>query len=195
MVSVDAEGRVGKAASHFPLHIRSAGSLSVQVSKANGILPFEAVAAEVFLRGKSVAKAVSNKEGRLRFEALDPGEYLLKLDAPGLPGQLMEGIQVKEGESHLALSTEVCAVPNPSAGAKEIRFYVLAKEAGSLSLKIYKESGTVVATLEAQAQRVGYLKLAWEASQAEPGIYLYQATLNASGGKILKYPIRKVQIT
>jgi hypothetical protein len=108
---------------------------------------------------------------------------------------LLDGIRLAADDLNLALSTEVCAVPNPSAGAKEIRFFVLAKEAGSMSLKVYKESGTVMASLEASVARPAYQKLAWNASAVEPGIYLYQATLTGQSGKIIKYPIRKVQIT
>jgi hypothetical protein len=95
----------------------------------------------------------------------------------------------------LALSAEICSLPNPSQGAKELRFFVLAKEAGTLGLKIYTESGTVVASLEAQAARPATLKLPWDCSQVQPGVYLYQATLTGAMGKVQKYPIRKTQIT
>lgn len=194
-ISVDSAGRLGRVASHFRFSIRSAGTLQGQVTKPNGILPLEGALVEVFLKGKSAGKCAANKEGRFKFDGLELGEYMLKLDAPGLPPQLFDAVQVSEGSSTLALSTEICSLPNPSHGAKEVRFYVLAKEPGSLGLKIYTESGTVIASLEAQASRPSYQKLAWDVSRIEPGIYLYQATLSGSSGKIQKYPIRKTQIT
>jgi hypothetical protein len=195
VVSVDGAGRLGRAASHFGISIRSAGSLRGQVTKPNGILPLEGAQLEAFLKGKSVGKAATNKEGRFAFEGLELGDYLLKLDVPGLPPQLMDAVAVREGETSLNLSSEICSLPNPSAGARELRFYVLAKEPGTLGLKIYTESGTVVATLEAGAARPGFQKLAWSVGEAAPGTYLFQATLAAAGGKVLKYPIRKTQIT
>ena len=195
IVSVDAAGRLGRLAEHFAVRVRSSASLQGQVTKPNGILPQEGANLELFKQGKSVAKTSANKEGRYRFDELEPGEYLVKLDVAGTPSLLLEGIKLEGGAATLNLSSEVCAWPAPTQGAAQVRFAVLAKEAGQLSIKLYTESGQALGQVDGQAARPGFAKLAWDCSQAQAGMLLWQATLTGAEGKVVKYPIRKLQIT
>jgi hypothetical protein len=108
----------------------------------------------------------------------------------------MDGVKLEGGPATLNLSAEVMAWPSPSQGAAQVRFAVLAKEPGLLQIKLYNEAGQGVGQVEGPAARVGYAKLAWDCSQAQPGQLLWQATLTATaGGKVTKYPIRKLQIS
>jgi hypothetical protein len=195
IVSVDASGRLGRLAEHFHIRVRSSASLQGQVTKPNGILPQEGALLELFRQGKSVGKASASKEGRYRFDEVEPGEYLVKLDVAGVPPLLVDGVRLDGGVGTLNLSAEVTAWPTPSAGAAQIRFAVLAREAGQLTLRLYNESGQSLGQLEGSAARPGYAKLAWDCSQVPPGMVLWQATLTGAGGKVVKYPIRKLQIS
>jgi predicted RNase H-like HicB family nuclease len=195
IVSVDAAGRLGRLAEHVAIKVRSSASLQGQVTKPNGILPQEGASLELFRAGKSVGKAVTAKEGRYRFDDTEPGDYLLKLDVPGQPSLLLDGVKLEGGAATLNLSAEVNAWPSPSQGAAQIRFAVLAKEPGQLSIKLYNESGQAVGQVEGPAARVGYAKLLWDCTQAPPGTLLWQATLTAAEGRTVKYPIRKLQIS
>jgi len=195
IVSVDASGRLGRLAEHFAVRVRSSASLQGQVTKPNGILPQEGAGLELYRQGKAAGKAQANKEGRYRFDEVEPGEYLVKLEVPGTPLLLLEGIRLEGGASTLNLSSEVCAWPSPTQGAAQVRFAVLAKEPGQVSVKVYTEAGQALAQVEGAAPRPGYAKLAWDCTQAPAGVLLWQATLQGAGGKVVKYPIRKLQVT
>jgi hypothetical protein len=108
---------------------------------------------------------------------------------------LLEGVKLDGGAATLNLSSEVCAWPAPTQGAAQVRFAVLAKEPGQLSIKLYTESGQALGQVEGQASRPGFAKLAWDCSQAQPGMLLWQATLTGAAGKVVKYPIRKLQVS
>jgi hypothetical protein len=194
IVSVDAAGNVGRLAEHFTVHIRSTVSLQGLVSKPNGILPLEGASLELFKQGKSVGKQQTGREGRYRFDELEPGEYLAKVDAAGLPSLLVDGVRLDGGAQTLNLSTEVCAWPQAGPGGG-LKFAVLAKEPGQVQLKLFTEAGQALAQLDAPAPRAGYVKLSWDSSKADAGSYLWQATHTAATGKVTKYPIRKLQVT
>jgi hypothetical protein len=191
---VDAAGNVGRLAEHFTVHIRSTVSLQGLVSKPNGILPLEGASLELFKQGKSVGKQQTGREGRYRFDELEPGEYLAKVDAAGLPSLLVDGVRLDGGAQTLNLSTEVCAWPQAGPGGG-LKFAVLAKEPGQVQLKLFTEAGQALAQLDAPAPRAGYVKLSWDSSKADAGSYLWQATHTAATGKVTKYPIRKLQVT
>ncbi|HXC65278.1 MAG TPA: carboxypeptidase-like regulatory domain-containing protein, partial [bacterium] len=174
--------------------VRSSASLLGQVTKPNGILPQEEAALELYRQGRSVAKAAAGKDGRYRFEEVEPGDYLLKLDLPGSPPLLVDGLKL-DGAATLNVSADVHAWPNPSQGAAQVRFAVLAREAGQVTLKLYSEKGQAMGQVDATAARPGWIKLAWDCGNAPSGMLVWQATLTATGGKVVKYPIRKLQIS
>jgi predicted RNase H-like HicB family nuclease len=195
IVSVDTNGRLGRLAEHFLVRVRSSVSLQGQVTKPNGILPQEEASLELFRQGKSVAKTSTSREGRYRFDELEPGEYLIKLDVSGAPPLLVDGVRLDGGACTLNLSAEVAAWPNPTLGASQVRFAVLAKEPGQILLKLYNEAGQSLGQLESSLARTGYAKLLWDCTQAPAGVVLWQATLTGASGKVVKYPIRKIQIS
>jgi predicted RNase H-like HicB family nuclease len=195
IVSEDASGNLGRLAEHFTVRIRSTLSLQGLVAKPNGILPQEGASLELYRQGKSVAKQSTGREGRFRFDELEPGEYLVKLDAVGLPSLLVDGLNFESGSHTLNLSNEVCAWPQPGPVSGPLRFAVLAREAGQVQIRLFNEAGQSLAQLDAAAQRPGYVKLAWDPSQAEPGQYLWQATHTSGAGKVTKYPIRKLALS
>jgi hypothetical protein len=195
IVSVDQEGVLGRLAEHFLVRVRSYCSLQGQVTKPNGMLPQEGAVLEVFKAGKSVAKASSAKDGRFRFDELEPGEVLVKLDLAGLPPLLIEGVRLDGSAATLNPSSECMAWPSPTAGAAQVRFAVLAREAGQVLIKLYGENGQAAGQVEAPAPRPGYVKLNWDCTQAAQGNLLWQATVTSAEGKAVKYPIRKLQIS
>ncbi|HTB22764.1 MAG TPA: hypothetical protein VK914_08670 [bacterium] len=195
IVSVGPDGGLGRLASHFPARVRSAGSLQGQVTKPNGMLPQEGALLEVFRQGKSVAKTAAGKDGRFRFDGLDPGEVLVKLDLAGLPSLLVDGVKLDGASSTLNLSCECMAWPSPTEGAAQIRFAVLAREPGKVGLKLYTETGQGLGEMEAAAPRAGYVKLTWNCSEAPAGSLLWQATVTSADGKAVKFPIRKLRIS
>jgi hypothetical protein len=196
IVSVDAAGNLGRLAEHFTIRIRSTVSLQGLVAKPNGILPQEGASLELYKAGKSVGKQSTGREGRFRFDELEPGDYLVKLDAAGLPSLLVDGLKFDQGPHTLNLSTEVCAWPQPGPVTGPLRFAVLAREPGQVQVKLFNEAGQSLAQLDAAAPRPGYVKLAWDPAKAEPGSYLWQATHTATaGGKVTKYPIRKLALS
>jgi predicted RNase H-like HicB family nuclease len=195
IASVDSEGRHGSLAEHFHVRVRAFSSLQGQVTKPNGMLPLEGAGLELFRQGKSEAKTTTGKDGRFRFDELEPGELLVKLDVQGQPPLLIEGVRLDGSNATLNPSAECMAWPTPTAGAAQVRFAVLAKEAGSVGIKLYTENGQALGVLEGKAARPGYVKLAWDCSQAQPGTMLWQATVTAADGKAVKYPIRKLQVS
>jgi hypothetical protein len=120
---------------------------------------------------------------------------VLKLDVPGSPSLLIEGLRLDGGAATMNTSADVHAWPNPTQGASEVRFAVLAREAGQLQLKLYSDKGQAMGQVEAAALRPGWVKLAWDCGSAPAGPLVWQATLMAAGGKVVKYPIRKLQIS
>jgi hypothetical protein len=197
IVSVGPGGLLGATASHFPVRVRAAGAgaLQGQVTKPNGILPLEGAQVEVFRQGKSAGKATTAKDGRFRFEPLEAGDLLVKLDLAGLPPLLVDGVKFDGVNGTVNLSVESMAWPSPTDGAARVRFAVLAKEAGKVGVKLYSENGQGVAEMEAAAPRPGYVKLSWDCSKTPAGSLLWQATVTSADGKAVKYPIRKLKIS
>jgi predicted RNase H-like HicB family nuclease len=195
IVSVDAAGRLGKLAEHFTVRVRSSASLQGQLTKSNGILPQDEGALELYKQGKSVAKCQVAKDGRYRFDEVEPGEYVVKLDLPGSPALLLDGIRLEGGAASLNLSADVNAWPNPTQGSPQVRFAVLAKEPGQVNVKVYSEKGQAVGQADAVAARPGWVKLAWDCSQAPAGLLVWQATVTGAAGKVVKAPIRKLQVS
>ena len=194
IVSVDAAGRLGKLAEHYTVRIRSSASLQGQVTKPNGILPQEDASLELYRQGRSVAKAAAGPDGRYRFDEVEPGDYVLKLDLPGSPSLLVDGLHL-DGAATMNVSADVQAWPNPTQGAAQVRFAVMAREAGQLNVKLYSEKGQAMGQVEAAVTRPGWVKLAWDCGAAPAGLLVWQATLTAAGGKVVKYPIRKLQVS
>jgi hypothetical protein len=195
IVSVGSDGALGRIAGHFPARVRSSASLQGQVTKPNGILPQEGAQIEVFRQGKSLAKAATGKDGRFRFDGMEPGLLLLKLDLEGLPALLVDGVQFDGSASTLGLSVECMAWPAVGpGGAAQLRFAVLAKEAGKVALKLYSEGGQALAELEGSAPRPGYVKLAWNAPPTPVASLLWQATVTSAEGRAVKFPIRKLKL-
>ena len=170
IVSVDATGRVGKLAEHFSVRVRSSASLQGLVTKPNGIVPQGEASLELYRQGRSVAKAAVSQDGRYLFDEVEPGDYVLKLDLPGSPSTA-DGRACKPGgrASTMNVSAEVVAWPNPSQGAAQIRFAVLAKEAGQLSAEALQRKGPGHGPGGGRcAARPGWVKLAWDCGPAQP---------------------------
>ncbi len=191
----DGAGNISSTATHVRFRVDSSlASLGGRFSKVNGISPADSLDLELQKEGSIAAVAVTDKSGNFEFPGIQPGVYSLKASEQGLPPLFIEGVRVGKGGMRLSLSTELCSLQNFSLSPGEILFYVLAREAGSMSLKIYKESGTVVATIEAEIKAPVYQKLSWTPGPGESGNYLYQAVLSGGSGKVWKYPIRKIQV-
>ncbi|MGH7442858.1 MAG: carboxypeptidase-like regulatory domain-containing protein, partial [bacterium] len=189
------DGVLGTLATHFPVKLRDLGGLAGQVTKPNGILPLAGAQLEVFRSGKSVAKTASGEDGRFRFEGLEAGEVLVKLDVAGLPALLVDGIRLDGAEAQLNLSPECMAWTSPRAGVLQVRFAVLTKEIGRTAVKVYGPKGQTLAEIEAPAARPGYVKLAWDCSQTTEDNLLWQAQVTGADGRAVKYPIRKLKIS
>jgi hypothetical protein len=194
IVSEGEDGALGNVAGHFLARIRTYSSLQGQVTKPNGMLPLEGASVEIVKAGASVAKTTTGKDGRFRFEDLEPGPYQVRLEVPGAPELLIEGPALGSAPATLNLSADCMAWPNPTAGAKTLRFAMLAKEAGAVTVKVYRENGQGIGQTEVVAEGAGWVFAEWDCTQAPAGGLLWQASI-PNQGKILKYPIRKLQIS
>ena len=195
VASVDAQGRLGRMASHCRFTVKSRGSLVGMLTLVNGVAPLPGSQVELLREGQAVARTVSDKEGHLQFRDLPLGEYSLKVSwQPEM--MLVEGLSLDQAETTLILSQEMGCLPNPSAGARRLRFYAWSKEGGVMTLKVYTEAGKVVHTAEMNAPAAAYQWVAWEMPESLPaGNYLYQATLKSPAGVLSRYPIRKLTIS
>jgi predicted RNase H-like HicB family nuclease len=201
IISVDSLGHLGRTAGHYPFKVASRGSLLIQLAQANGMMPAAEAGLELMKdpstglgQAQSVALGKTDPQGRYKFEALEPGIYGLQVDVQGLPPQIFEGIEVRSEDAVLSLSSELCAWPNPAPAGSPIRFSLLAKEAGTLTLKVYTDTGKAAHNREVAVEGRKYLDLEWEPGPFGAGGYMYQVILKTEAGTLLKTPIRKLKI-
>ena len=69
-----------------------------------------------------------------------------------------------------------------------------AKEAGTLTLKVYTDTGKAAHNREVAVEGRKYLDLEWEPGPFGAGGYMYQVILKTEAGTLLKTPIRKLKI-
>jgi hypothetical protein len=194
VVSEDAQGRLGRMASHYCFRVKSRGGLTGKLTLVNGVAPLPGSQVELICEGQPVARTVSDKEGNFQFRDLPLGAYSLQISWQ--PEMLrLEGLALESAETTLILSQEMGCLPNPSAGANHLRFYAWGKDGGVMTLKVYTEAGKVVHTQEVNAAASAFQWIPWQIPDSlAAGNYLYQATIKSPVGVLSRYPIRKLTL-
>ena len=195
IVSVDREGVIGKTAVHFRARVKTKVSLKGAVTQSNGIMPLPGATVEVLKDdGISLGVGISDKDGNYIIDNLPVAKIKVKVLGKNLPPQIIEDIELRsdEPEKVLNISSEIFAMYDESNDRIIFNYFI--PENSAVSIKVYNESGKIVATIDEKKKGKAYNNSFWSASGTEDGIYLYQVTAKGEvSQKITRYGIRKIK--